>query len=76
MTKEDDPYMIDRIAKVVKDVGFPIAVAAVLLWAFLIRFPNDLTDIRVAIEKNTAELRSLHISQQSFIEILREKKGN
>lgn len=66
--------MIDRISKAIRDVGFPIAVAAVLLWAFLLRVPNDLTDIRVAIEKNTAELRSLYISQQALIEAIRDKK--
>ena len=74
MAKTDDPYMIDRLAKAVKEVGFPIAVAAVLLWAFLIRFPNDLTDIRIAIDKNTTQLHSVYIAQQTLIETLREKK--
>lgn len=74
MNKDGDVFMIDRIAKAVRDVGFPIAVAAVLLWAFLLRVPNDLTDIRVAIEKNTLELRALYVSQQNLIEIIKDKK--
>lgn len=55
----DPSDRIDRIAKAVRDIGFPSAVAGVLLWAFLVRMPADVDRLQASIDRNTAALSAL-----------------
>lgn len=50
---------LDRASKAIRDVGFPIVVSSVLLWAFLVRMPADMDALRAAIERNTQALAAL-----------------
>lgn len=50
---------LDRASKAIRDVGFPIVVSSVLLWAFLVRMPADMDALRAAIERNTQALSAL-----------------
>lgn len=50
---------LERIAKAVREVGFPVVVSSVLLWAFLVRMPADVDALRDAIDRNTEALAAL-----------------
>ena len=50
---------LDRASKAVRDVGFPVVVSSVLLWAFLVRMPADVDALRAAIDRNTEALAAL-----------------
>jgi len=50
---------LERISKAVRDVGFPVVVSSVLLWAFLVRMPADVDALRAAIDRNTEALAAL-----------------
>jgi hypothetical protein len=54
-----DSNSLDRVAKAVREVGFPITVASVLLWAFLVRQPAEMQALRDAIDRNTQALAAL-----------------
>lgn len=50
---------LERVAKAVREVGFPVVVSSVLLWAFLVRMPADVDALRDAIDRNTEALAAL-----------------
>ncbi len=50
---------LERISKAVREVGFPVVVSSVLLWAFLVRMPADVDALRDAIDRNTEALAAL-----------------
>lgn len=62
---------LDRLSRAVRDVGFPIVVSSVLLYAFLVRAPQDVMALRQAIDRNTDALVSLQQGQQALLEAVR-----
>lgn len=50
---------LERASKAIRDVGFPVVVSSVLLWAFLVRMPADVDALRAAIDRNTEALAAL-----------------
>lgn len=50
---------LELVSRAVRDVGFPVVVSLVLLWAFLVRMPADVDALRDAIDRNTQALAAL-----------------
>ena len=61
----------EKIVRAVRDVGFPIVVALVLLWSFVVRLPADLAQLTTAIERNTAVLGLIQRNQELILTELR-----
>lgn len=55
----------EKLVRAVRDVGFPIVVALVLLWSFVVRLPADLAQLTAAIDRNTAALSSIQRAQEN-----------
>jgi len=62
---------LDRLSRAVREVGFPTAVAGVLLWAFLVRMPADMLELRRAIDRNTEALVALERGHQALLTAVR-----
>lgn len=61
----------EKIVRAVRDVGFPILVALVLLWSFVVRLPADLAELTTSIERNTAALGLMQRNQELILTELR-----
>jgi hypothetical protein len=64
---------LERWALAVRDVGFPIVVSMVLLWAFVVRMPLDVAALTAAINANNSELKLIRDAQQDLLEVLRKR---
>lgn len=62
---------ISKLSQAVREIGFPAVVASALLWAFLVRQPRDMEELRAAIDRNTQALISLQRSQEALREAVR-----
>lgn len=62
---------ISKLSHAVREIGFPAVVASALLWAFLVRQPQDMEELRAAIDRNTQALISLQRSQEALREAVR-----
>lgn len=62
---------ISKLSHAVREIGFPAVVASALLWAFLVRQPRDMEELRAAIDRNTQALISLQRSQEALREAVR-----
>ncbi len=74
------PNGLSSWVRLVRDVGFPVAVASILLYFVLARSPtrDDLTDLRVSLTENLSGLRELQgkviENQVRIIELVKESK--
>lgn len=62
---------ISKLSHAVREIGFPAVVASALLWAFLVRQPRDMEELRAAIDRNTQALISLQRSQEALRDAVR-----
>jgi hypothetical protein len=62
---------LSKLSHAVREIGFPAVVASALLWAFLVRQPRDMEELRAAIDRNTQALISLQRSQEALREAVR-----
>jgi len=62
---------VSKLSHAVREIGFPAVVASALLWAFLVRQPQDMEELRAAIDRNTQALISLQRSQEALREAVR-----
>ena len=63
--------VLDRATRTIRDVGFPVVVAAALLWAFLVRVPADMLELREAIDRNTEALMAMERSHRELATAVR-----
>jgi hypothetical protein len=63
---------LDALSKVIVQVGFPVVVAAILLWFILGKFQSAMTEISTKINQNGVMAAELIQAQQTLLEQQKE----